>query len=77
MASRDSLSSPTRRMRVFLEVGVTIDLEMTVRAYRLRTPRTEFAVSEQARLQGDTHFKIWPTARRLGYFLWAELFRRI
>lgn len=64
-----------QRMQIS-ETGVTIDLEMVVRSYRLRIPRTEFAVTEQARIQGDTHFKIWPTGKRLARFLWAELFRR-
>lgn len=65
-----------RRMQVS-DTGVTIDLEMTVRAYRLRIPRTEYAVSEQARIQGQTHFKIWPTGKRLARFVWAELFRKL
>ena len=65
-----------RRMQIS-DTGVTIDLEMTVRAYRLRIPRTEFAVVEQARLSGQTHFKIWPTGKRLALFLWQEPFRRL
>jgi len=65
-----------RRMQIS-DTGVTVDLEMTVRAYRLRIPRTEYAVSEQARIEGQTHFKIWPTARRLARSLWSELFRRL
>lgn len=65
-----------RRMRVS-DMGVTIDLEMTVRAYRLRIPRTEFPVAEVARPHGETNFKIWPTAKRLARFLWSELFRTI
>jgi hypothetical protein len=65
-----------RRMKIS-EVGVTIDLEMTIRAYRLRISRTEYAVSEQARIHGETKFKIWPTGKRLARFMWAELFRRL
>lgn len=65
-----------RRMQIS-ETGVTIDLEMTVRSYRLRVPRTEIAVSEQARVHGETKFKIWPTGKRLARFLWSELFRRL
>jgi glycosyltransferase involved in cell wall biosynthesis len=65
-----------RRMQIS-DAGVTIDLEMTVRSYRLRIPRTEIAVSEQARVHGETKFKIWPTGKRLARFLWSELFRRL
>ena len=45
-----------RRMEIS-DMGVTIDLEMAVRAYRLSVPRTEIAVIEQERLHGQTHFK--------------------
>jgi glycosyltransferase involved in cell wall biosynthesis len=65
-----------RRMQIS-DMGVTVDLEMTVRSYRLRIPRTEIAVSEQARLYGKTRFKIWPTGKKLAKFLWSELFRRV
>jgi len=65
-----------RRMKVS-DTGVTIDLEMTVRAYRLRISRIEFPVIESARLRGETRFKIWPTARRLARFLWSEFFRAL
>ena len=59
------------------DMGVTVDLEMTVRAYRLRIPRNEFPVSEKARPHGETRFKIWPTGKRLAKFLWGECFRKI
>jgi len=65
-----------RRMQVS-EAGVTVDLEMAVRAYRLRIPRTEFAVTEPGRPHGHTHFKIWPTGRRLARFLAREFFVRL
>ena len=65
-----------RRMQIS-DTGVTIDLEMAIRAYRLRISRTEYAVSEQERLHGQAHFKIWPTGKRLARCLWVELFRRI
>lgn len=65
-----------KRMQIS-DVGVTIDLEMAIRSYRLRIPRAEFAVCEQERLHGQTHFKIWPTGKRLARFMWLELFRRI
>ena len=68
---------PAYQLMHVSDSGVTVDLEMTVRAYRLRIPRAEFAVTEQARLHGQTNFKIWPTGKRLAYFFWCEMFRRI
>ena len=65
-----------RRMHV-AESGVTVDLEMIVRSYRLRICRTEFPVHESARTHGETKFKIWPPGKRLARFLWAELFCKI
>ncbi len=65
-----------RRMQVS-QSGVTIDLEMVVRAYRLRIPRTEIPVNEQERLHGQTRFKIWPTGKKLARFLWSEFFRTL
>jgi glycosyltransferase involved in cell wall biosynthesis len=59
-----------------LEVGLSIDIEMVVRAYKLRIPRVEFASTEMARGYGETHFKIWPTGRRLLAYLWFELRRQ-
>jgi len=55
--------------------GVTVDLEMTVRAYRLRIRRKEIPVIEHERKSGGTYFPIIPTAKRLGAFLWKELWR--
>jgi hypothetical protein len=63
-----------RRMNVS-SVGVTVDLEMTVRSYRLRIPRTELPVFETERLSGETQFPIWATGKKLGRFLLAEMFR--
>jgi hypothetical protein len=53
------------------QTGVSIDLEMAVRAYRLRLPVCEFAVVET--VGGDSHFKILPTGVRMARFLWSEL----
>jgi glycosyltransferase involved in cell wall biosynthesis len=64
-----------RRMNVS-DTGVTVDLEMTVRAYRLRLSRIEIPVNEVKRPSGTTRFKIWPTGKRLLAFLGDELFRR-
>lgn len=61
-----------RRMRIS-QVGVTIDLEMVVRAYRLGLPVEEFPVSETAYVHGQTRFPIFRTGKRLGAFLLREL----
>ena len=55
--------------------GISIDLEMVVRSYKLRLPRVEFATRELGRGYGTTHFKIWPTGKRLIAYLWYELQR--
>jgi hypothetical protein len=60
-----------------LDHGLSIDLEMTARAYRLRIKRTEFPVSEVARPFGKTRFKILPTAMKLSRYLWFELHRKV
>ncbi|MFK4763510.1 glycosyltransferase family 2 protein [Desulfobaculum sp. SPO524] len=56
--------------------GVSIDLEMVVRAYRMRLPRAEFPVREGGRLAGTTHFKALPTGWRILCFFARELRRR-
>lgn len=66
--------SAFRRMAIS-ETGVTVDLEMVVRAYRLNIMRKEVPVVERSRMAGDTHFRILPVAKRLGAFLWKELWR--
>jgi len=63
------------RMSV-LDHGLSIDIEMVARAYRLRIPRAEFPTSERARTYGATHFRIWPTGKKLLAYLWFELRRR-
>ena len=62
------------RMKV-LDVGLSIDIEMVVRSYKLRMKRVEFPTREQARGYGETHFKVWPTGKRLLKYLWFELGR--
>lgn len=53
--------------------GITIDLEMVVRAYRLRISRVEFPVIEESRPFGITKFKILPTSIKLAKFLLSEM----
>lgn len=56
-----------KEMKV-LDHGLSIDIEMVVRSYKLRMKRIEFPTQEISRAYGDTHFKIWPTGKRLlGY----------
>ena len=57
------------------ETGVTVDLAMTIRAYRLHIPRKELPVIEHKRSSGKTRFRIFPTALHLSAFLWKELLR--
>lgn len=62
------------RMKI-LDYGLSIDIEMVVRAYKLRIKRAEFPTTETARNYGETHFKIWPTGKRLLGYLWYEIRR--
>lgn len=57
--------------------GLSIDVEMVVRSYRLRLKRAEFPVSEIARPFGKTRFKILPTGLKLLKYLWCESKRNI
>jgi len=66
--------SAFERMNI-LETGLSIDVEMVVRSYKLRIPRVEFPTRETARSYGESHFKIWPTGKRLLAYLWYELRR--
>jgi Glycosyl transferase family 2. len=68
--------SAYRRMRV-AEVGVTVDLEMTIRAYRLRLSRVEFPVVECERNYSKSSFPIWRTGKQLARFLIRELFSAV
>lgn len=58
-----------------LDHGLSIDLEMVIRAYRFGIRRTEFPVQEIARPFGETRFKIVPTAQKLLNYLWSEIRR--
>lgn len=62
------------RMKI-LDHGLSIDIEMVIRSYKFRLKRCEFPTKETARKHGTTHFKIWPTGKKLLHFLWFE-FRR-
>lgn len=53
--------------------GITIDLETTVRSYRLHLVRAEFAVKEVVRPFGKSHFRVVPTGMKLLRWLLREL----
>ena len=54
----------------------SIDIEMVCRSYKFKTKRIEFPTKESPRIAGETHFKAWPTGKKvLQYFFW-ELFRK-
>ncbi len=58
-----------------LPEGLSMDLQMVVRAYRLGLSRLEVPVIESPRLQGITHFKALPTGIKLLKYMWMELRR--
>jgi glycosyltransferase involved in cell wall biosynthesis len=59
-----------------LDRGLSIDIEMVVRSYRLGLKRAEFPIVEIPRNFGETHFKILPTGMKLVKYLWWEWNRR-
>lgn len=59
-----------------LDYGLSIDIEMVVRAYRLRLKRIEFPTEERPRSYGQTHFHFFPTGVKVAKYLWHELKRR-
>lgn len=58
------------------ETGATIDLEMVTEAYLQRRKRIEFAVHENPRRVGETHFKAIPTGWMLIKYLIRSAARR-
>lgn len=59
-----------------VDYGLSIDIEMVVRSYRLGLKRAEFPVTEIARPFGTTKFKIFPTGMKLLKYLWCEFNRK-
>lgn len=59
-----------------INYGLSIDIEMVVRSYKLRMQRCEFPTREEPRGYSETHFKIWPTGKCLLSYLWFELKRK-
>lgn len=68
---------PAFRRIAPLDYGLSIDIEMVVRSYRLRLKRTEFPTCETPRSYGSTHFKILPTGIKIMKYLWHEFHREV
>ncbi len=68
-----------RRDRFFaiepLPTGLSMDMEMVVRSYRMGFRVGEFPSVEKPRPNGDTHFAAWPTGKKLLKYIWFELRR--
>jgi glycosyltransferase involved in cell wall biosynthesis len=58
------------------EYGVSIDIEMVIRAYKLNISCVEFPVIETTRISGQTHFKFIPTGLKILKYLAKELGRK-
>ena len=58
-----------------LQTGLSIDIEMVSRSYKLRQSRCEIPVQEVSRIGGQTHFSFWKTGRRLLRYLVYEILR--
>lgn len=55
--------------------GLSVDLEMVARSYRKEYRVAEFPSREKPRAHGETHFRPWPTGKKLLKYLWRELHR--
>jgi len=60
-----------------LDHGLSIDIELVVRSYRLHLKRAEFPVVEIPRSFGETRFKILPTGIKLLRYLFYEFKRTL
>ena len=58
------------------DTGVSIDLEMIARAYKLGLTIAQFSTSEAGRIEGSTHFPALKTGSRILGYLWREIWRR-
>jgi hypothetical protein len=58
------------------DTGVSIDLEMVARAYKLGLTVAQFPTSEAGRIEGSTHFPALKTGLRILGYLWREIWRR-
>ncbi len=58
------------------DTGVSIDLEMIARAYKMGLAIEQFPTSETGRIEGTTHFPAFKTGSRLLGYLCREILRR-
>jgi glycosyltransferase involved in cell wall biosynthesis len=59
-----------------LDHGLSVDLEMVIRAYRLGLDIIEIPTSETPRFYGQSHFNFWSTGLKLLKYVFYELGRR-
>jgi glycosyltransferase involved in cell wall biosynthesis len=59
------------------DLGLSIDVELVVRSYRLRLQRCEFPTQEAPLSYSASRFKILPTGVQLLRYLWRESRRRL
>lgn len=55
-----------------LDYGLSIDIEMVIRAYKFQMMVCEFPTTEIPRAHGESNFKIWPTGKKLLAYLVFE-----
>lgn len=55
------------------DMSPSVDIEMVCRSYMLHLKRIEFPTTEHERIQGTSHFKAWPTGKKLLKYLWWEV----
>ena len=70
------MTAETFRLIKPLDSGVSIDLEMVARAYKLGLTIEQFPTFEAGRIEGATHFPALKTGSRLMGYLWREIWRR-
>jgi len=59
-----------------LNYGLSMDIEMVIRSYKMTISRIEFPIQEKVRAFGKTHFKPIPTGIKIFKYLWFELNRK-
>ncbi|MEI6884491.1 MAG: glycosyltransferase [Bacteroidota bacterium] len=59
-----------------LDYGLSMDVEMVIRSYKMKIKRIEFPIEEKVRAYGRSHFKPIPTGIKLAKYLWFELTRK-
>lgn len=53
----------------------SVDIEMVCRSYKFNINRIEFPTQENPRIAGQTHFKAFPTGKKLLKYIWWEIRR--